>query len=157
MKSLWEWATTAQQEQAHKTAVCLMEYWLGQSSKQEIARRLDLPPLRVWQLSKQAISGMVVGLLTQPKVRGQSSTPPVDPLKDPKMLCLKITSLEHQVATQARLIQWLRELPGTGTRTQEQAEISQEIAEPPRASKGPCAPKNAKPARKAKLRVPSQT
>jgi hypothetical protein len=154
MRSLWEWATAAQKEQAHQTAACLMEYWLGQATKQEIARRLGLPPLRVWQLSQQAISGMVVGLLNQPKIRGTQNEPAPDPLNDPKQLQKKIKQLETQVHSQERLICWLRELPGV--RYEPMPKLTAVTVEPVPEPCAPSSPKNAKPARKAKLRAQSK-
>src|ERR1700677_4441912 len=91
LKSLWEWATPTQKEQAHLMATCLMEYWMGQATKKQIAEKLKLPPIRVWQLSQQATCGMVVGLLTQPKTRSQMKNSPLDPLNDPKLLHAQIT------------------------------------------------------------------
>jgi hypothetical protein len=113
IRSLWEWANPAQKEQAHQTAVALMEYWLGQSSKQEIATRLNVPMLRVWQMSQQAISGMVVGLLNPPKVRTKKAAMSIRPEDDPKLLQRRIQELEKQVATQHRLIVILREMPAS--------------------------------------------
>lgn len=154
MRSLWEWATAAQKEQAHQTAACLMEYWLGQATKQEIARRLKLPPLRVWQLSQQAISGMVVGLLNQPKIRGSQSEPTPDPLNDPKQLQKKIQQLETQVLSRERLICWLRELPGV--RYEPMPKLTTVTAGQAPELSAPSLLKNAKPARKAKLRAQSK-
>lgn len=111
VKALWEWATPEQREKAHQSAAALMEYWMGRSSKQEIATRLSIPPLRVWQLSQQAISGMVAGLLMQPKTRAKGA-PPMDPQEDPKKLQKRILELEQQIRNQDRLISVLREMPG---------------------------------------------
>lgn len=69
VRALWEQATPAEQERAHKTCALMIEHWLGKRSKDEMVKELGLPPLRVWQLSQSALSGMLAGLLRQPKMR----------------------------------------------------------------------------------------
>jgi hypothetical protein len=94
---------------------------------------------------------MVVGLLNQPKIRNQSGEPPTDPLNDPKQLQKKIKQLEMQVHSQERLICWLRELPGV--RYAPMPKLTTVAAEQSPELSAPSSPKNAKPARKAKLRA----
>ena len=67
VRGLWESASEEERAVAHRTGVAILEMWLGQASRQEVAERLNVPPLRIWQLSQQALSGMVAGLLKQPK------------------------------------------------------------------------------------------
>ena len=110
VRGLWESATEEQKDRAHRSAVAVMEYWLGRVTKQEAAQKLEIPPLRIWQLSQQALSGMVAGLLVQPKAR--KGVVPLDPMDDPKALRKRIGELERLVATQDRLISILREMPG---------------------------------------------
>lgn len=69
VKALWEQASAEEREKAHRTCVLMLEHWLGHKSKSEMAAALGLPPLRVWQLSQSALSGMLAGLLRQPKMR----------------------------------------------------------------------------------------
>lgn len=111
VRALWDWATPEQREKAHQSAAVLMEYWMGRVSKGEVATRLSVPQLRVWQLSQAAISGMVAGLLTQPKTRAKGA-PPMNPEEDPKKLQKKIAELQKHIAMQDRLISVLREMPG---------------------------------------------
>ena len=107
---LWDAATEEQRQRAHLAVVAVMEYWLGRATKLEAAEKLQITPLRLWQISQQALSGMVAGLLKQPKSR--KGVVALDPTDDPKMLRKKIAELEKVVATQERLIAILREMPG---------------------------------------------
>lgn len=110
VRGLWESATEEQRQRAHRSAAAVMEYWLGRATKVEAASRLEVPPLRIWQLSQQALSGMVAGLLKQPKSRKGGVA--VDPSEDPKTLRKRIVDLERTIAMQDRLIAVLREMPG---------------------------------------------
>ena len=69
VRGLWESAPQAEKEEAHRTCMLILEYWLGKKSKQAVAEELSVTPLRVWQLSQQALSGMLAGLLKQPRKR----------------------------------------------------------------------------------------
>lgn len=135
VKALWELATTEQQEKAHHAAVAMMEYWTGRITRLELAQRLKVPPLRVWQLSQQAISGMVAGLLIQPKTRVPKGAKNmgfqdevIRPEEDPKVLKARIAELEKLVATQNRLISVLREMPGCRDATIPMEETPSEIS-----------------------------
>lgn len=75
VKALWEQASAEEREKAHRTCVLMLEHWLGHKSKSEMAAALGLPPLRVWQLSQSALSGMLAGLLKQPKMRKRGRPP----------------------------------------------------------------------------------
>jgi hypothetical protein len=142
IRTLWEWATQAEREQAHRTATALMEYWMGQLSKQECAKRLELPMLRVWQLSNQAISGMVIGLLHPPKnARNQPESQ-----DDPKKLKRRIGELEGHVKMLQRLIDILREMPMTREAMLLRDQVVRETKD--EAMRLRIAEKNAKPARK---------
>ena len=66
-------ASAEQQERAHQQSVAILSMWLGRKGKREVAAELSLPPLRVWQLSQMALSGMLAGLLKQPKWRGKEA------------------------------------------------------------------------------------
>lgn len=111
VRALWESASQEEQERAHRTCCAILENWLGRSSKQEVMERLHLPALRVWQLSQQALGGMLAGLLKQPRTRGGASMPK-DPESDPKQLRKKIEQLERELELAQDVIKLLRELPG---------------------------------------------
>ena len=110
VRALWEQASEEERTRAHRTGAAILEYWLGRVTKQEVAQRLELPPLRIWQLSQQAISGMLAGLLVQPRKRGATAMPR-DPEDDPKVLRKHIARLEKQLEVARQLIDLLRELP----------------------------------------------
>jgi hypothetical protein len=119
VKALWDMATPEQRKTAHEASVAIMEYWMGKITKQEVAARLKTPPLRVWQLSQQAISGMVAGLLIQPKTRAPRGAkdqglvePETAPENNPRLLRQRIEELEKTISMQERLIAVLREMPG---------------------------------------------
>jgi uncharacterized coiled-coil protein SlyX len=86
-------------------------------------------------------------------------------LNDPKLLHAQITKLEKQVATQQRLIEWLREMPSYEAmklmkETQErllevQAQASSPLAKTP-SQEEMISDQNAKPARKAQARSPGK-
>jgi hypothetical protein len=75
VKALWEQASEEERQRAHKTCVLMLEHWLGRKTKAEMVETLGLPPLRVWQLSQSALSGMLAGLLKQPKNRRRGRPP----------------------------------------------------------------------------------
>ena len=58
VRGLWESAPAQEKERAHETCMTILEYWLGKKSKAEVAAELEITPLRVWQLSQQALSGL---------------------------------------------------------------------------------------------------
>jgi hypothetical protein len=115
VRALWEHATEEDRTRAHRAGAAILEYWLGRVTKQEVAERLELPPLRIWQLSQQAISGMLAGLLVQPRKRGASPMPR-DPEDDPKVLRKQIARLEEELEVAQQLIELLRELPSNRKR-----------------------------------------
>ena len=110
MRALWESASSEQQKEAHEKTVWMLEYWLGRMSKQEAAETMSVTPLRVWQLSQMAISGMVCGLLPQPRYRKGMGVSTSDPQSDPKVLRKRIKKLEEDLASAQRLIDILKRL-----------------------------------------------
>lgn len=111
VRGLWQHATEEERERAHQTAMGILELWLGKTSKGELAKHLQVPPLRVWQLSQLALSGMVCGLLKQPRRRAPGAmTRPED---DPKKLRKRIAELEDQLGRTERLAILFRDLPLT--------------------------------------------
>lgn len=110
VRTIWELATPEQRQRAQGAGVAILEYWTGRITKMEVAKRLNIPPLRVWQLSQLATSGMLAGLLVQPKTRAKGV--PMSPNEDPKALLKRIKDLEEVVRRQELLIGVLRTMPG---------------------------------------------
>lgn len=111
VRGLWESATEEQKQKAHTACMAILEYWLGKCSKREVAERLGVTPLRVWQLSSQALSGMLAGLLRQPRMRGKVDLSFADPRVDPKTMQRRIAELEEKLARTEDLVRVLKELP----------------------------------------------
>lgn len=112
VRALWEAASPEAQRRAQEVAMVLLEIWLGRISRAEGAKRLGLTPVRLWQLSQSATSGLVAGLLKQPKARKgavAALTAPSGP--DPKALAKRVEELERETAVQRELIELLRTLP----------------------------------------------
>lgn len=110
MRALWDSVTEEERAKAHATCGTILEYWLGVSSKAEVARKLGVPPLRVWQMSQRAVTGMVCGLLRQPRTR-RKVVMATDPEEDPKALRRRIAKLEREIEWKNGLIQVLKDLP----------------------------------------------
>jgi hypothetical protein len=110
VRTLWELASEEQKARAHMAGIAILEHWTGRITKVEAAKRLGIPTLRIWQLSQQATSGMLAGLLVQPKTRARGV--PVSPNEDPKALLKRIEKLEQTIRQQEMLIQVLRTMPG---------------------------------------------
>lgn len=106
VKDLWASASEEEKTRAHRTCVLILSYWLGKQSKAEVAEALEVKPLRVWQLSQMAVSGMVCGLLRQPRRRGRK---PMS--EDVASLKKRILKLEKELETMNRLVDVLRDLP----------------------------------------------
>jgi hypothetical protein len=111
VRGLWEQASAQEKDKAHHTCMAILEYWLGKATKQEVARRLEVPPLRVWQLSQQALSGMLAGLLRQPKSRRKLPPMPASPEQDPVVLRKRIVALERKLGRTEDLVRVLKDLP----------------------------------------------
>jgi hypothetical protein len=109
VKGLWESAGEEERKRAHQTGVAILELWLGQASRKEVAARLEVPLLRVWQLSQQALSGLVAGLLKQPRSRGKVARR--DWEESPWKLKAKIAKLEREVDSLRSLVDLLRAFP----------------------------------------------
>jgi hypothetical protein len=140
VRALWETASIEQKEKAHQTGVAILEYWTGRITKTEVATRLGIPQLRVWQLAQQATSGMLAGLLIQPKTRVKGLI--MDPAEDPKILRKRIADLEATIRHQDLLISVLRTMPGCRdvtlpmeTQAPAQGEKTSATAKPSKATK----------------------
>ena len=111
VKYLWEAASEEERKKAHQTGVAILELWLGKSSRAEAAEKLGMPLVRVWQLSKQALSGMVVGLLKQPKARKGVLKGLPYPEENTAQLKARIMSLEKQLVRMRSLVELIRQMP----------------------------------------------
>src|SRR5580700_6150083 len=135
MKALWDSATEEEKQRAHQAAVAILESWMGQATRQEIAKKLGMPPLRVWQMSQQALVGLVAGLLKQPKARKNTNT--LSPEEDPVKLKKRIASLEKDLGMMKELVGLLREFPAhRETKTTTDAEAKSGKKKKPEISKG---------------------
>lgn len=113
MRAYYEQATEEEQRRAHLLSARILEYWTGVTTKQETATALGVPPIRVWQLSQRAATGLVCALLTPPSgKRG----PPMGASEDEKALRKENERLRKENALQRELIEVLRELPGNRDR-----------------------------------------
>jgi hypothetical protein len=120
VRAIWELATEQERQEAHKTGVLILEHWLGRMTRKDLGNKLNLPPLRVWQLSQQALSGMVVGLMAQPKrppkgtPMSQSNRQDKDELKT---LRKRNTDLEQENRVLKELLELLKDMPGQAAAT----------------------------------------
>lgn len=143
VKGLWLAASEEQKQKAHKAAATVLETWLGQKNRKVAAQELGLPPVRFWQLSQQAVAGMVAGLLVQPKSRPRGEAKLVlNPDDDPKKLRKKIQVLESQVNILKELVGVLKDLPGNKVVQKAEAQANRRLkdAEKPRRKKTPARP-----------------
>lgn len=68
VRSLLETASEEEREKAHRLVTGILEWWLGQRRKEEVATSLGVSGLRLWQLSQRATAGMgVVHLFSMPR------------------------------------------------------------------------------------------
>lgn len=115
VRALWEMASPEERTRAHATCVSVLSMWLGRKSRHQVAAELSLPPLRVWQLSQAAVSGMLAGLLKQP--RGRKKGLNMEPSEeDPRVLKKKIAELEEENRSLRDLVEVLRNLPAARER-----------------------------------------
>lgn len=117
VRALWESAPQEEKERAHRTCVAILSMWLGHSSRQEVASELSMPPLRVWQLSQQALSGMLAGLLKQPRGRGKGATTMQSSEERPRSVLLsQVSKLEAENRALKDLLEVLKNLPAARER-----------------------------------------
>jgi len=109
VRGLWEEASSEERSRAHETCVSILSMWLGQKTRAEVAAELALPPLRVWQLSQAAVSGMLAGLLKQPRVRLRGR--PMEASEDERALRERLAELEEENRSLRALVEVLRNLP----------------------------------------------
>jgi hypothetical protein len=111
VRGLWEAAPAEEKERAHEICMEILEYWLGKKSKGEVAQDLDVSRLRVWQLSQQALSGMMAGLLTQPRRRVGPEVFEGRPDETRSALKACIAELEKKLERTEDLVRVLRTAP----------------------------------------------
>jgi hypothetical protein len=111
VRSLWESASPEERAGAHARCVAVLSMWLGHQSRAQVARELELPPLRVWQLSQAALAGMLAGLLKQPRGRGREPGEPPSGEEDVRLLRKRVSELEQENRTLRDLVEILRNLP----------------------------------------------
>jgi len=123
VRALWDQASSEEKMAAHRTCSVMLQHWLGDLSKAQAALELKIPPLRVWQLSQQALAGMVAGLLKQPRGRRRGGTPmPQNREEDPRWLKAKVKELERKLKIAEDVIALLRQMPAQGKRREEKAQ-----------------------------------
>jgi len=126
VRGLWEAASQEEQQRAHRAASVLLQVWLGRMRRSEAAAQLELSPLRVWQLSQQAVAGMVAGLLKQPRrrVKGGLSMAlgGAAAEEDPRRLRKEVEELRRKLKLAEDVIALLREFPAQRTRAHEPGE-----------------------------------
>src|SRR5262245_27840220 len=112
VRFLWESASVEEKAKAHEMCVAVLSMWLGRKSRMQVAEELELPPLRVWQLSQAAVSGMLAGLLKQPRGRGKRLTTMQSAgEEDPRALKKRISELEAENRALKDLLEVLKNLP----------------------------------------------
>jgi hypothetical protein len=114
VRALWQAATAEEQARAHATATTILRTWLGRVTREEAARELALSGVRFWQLSQQAVCGLVVGCLRQPRFRPRKGEgpPTQEATQGVGVLRERIRVLEGELEGSRRLIEVLRTLPG---------------------------------------------
>src|SRR5262245_2648058 len=119
LRALWEAASEEDRHKAHERCTVMLEYWLGRISKNQAAEKLSVPQIRVHQPSQQALSGMGVAMLKQPRARvAMPAAGAVEAERDPKRMRQRIRELEREVKVARDLINLLKELPTNRERTQ---------------------------------------
>ena len=110
VRGLWNSASEEEKQLAHQRCVTMLELWLGRVKKEEAMERLSVPALRLWQMSQSALSGMLAGLLKQPRTRGERGAE-MDPQSDPKKDAKRVLALEKEIEILRSLVTLLRGLP----------------------------------------------
>lgn len=115
VRELWQSATVEEQTKAHQTCTQILMLWLGKRRREEVASALSLPPLRVWQLSQQALAGMLAGLLHQPRPRRRNTEATMETASDDvRALKKRLADQERQIANLEDLVRLFTSLPKPG-------------------------------------------
>jgi len=118
VRGLWECAPEEEKRRAHATCVKILEYWLGKKSKRQVALEIEVTPLRVWQLSQQALAGMMAGLLTQPRKRVTREVFEAPPGESREELKRRVARLERELSRTEDLVRVLRTAPWANASTE---------------------------------------
>jgi len=113
IKAIWDAATEEERQRARELATELLGLWLGQQTKEDLAKRLSVPPIRVWQMSQRAVAGMVASMLRPPLGR-RGAMPRQDP--EVRALRTRVAGLEKDLEVSRRLVSILRTMPGNERR-----------------------------------------
>lgn len=110
VKALWEQASAEDKERAKRQGAAILELWLGRKSKEALALELSMPPLRVWQMSQMAFSGLLAGLLKQP--RSWTGAPPPEPVEraEASRLRKELAEARSELERERRLTNVLKQL-----------------------------------------------
>lgn len=111
VRGLWEAAPEEAREKAHQWCIAILEYWLGKKPKQKVAEELGVSPLRVWQQSQSALSGMLAGLLPQPRAKVPETVFEAPASESKASLLAKIEGLQRELAATEDLVRVLRTAP----------------------------------------------
>jgi hypothetical protein len=111
---LWDQATQDEQKAAKQIAMTILESWVGIKTKSEAARSLSMRPVRFWQMSNQAMTGMMSGCLTQPRVRKKKGVEMEKATEAKVILDLQkqVRMLKKKIEDQEFLIDVMRTMPG---------------------------------------------
>jgi hypothetical protein len=124
VRELWKSATAEEQTRAHQACVQILALWLGKRRREEVATELSIPGLRVWQMSQQALSGMLAGLLHQPRPRRRNEeSSMVEKQEDPRTLKKQLAERDMKIAQQEELIRLLTSLPKPRSETASATEV----------------------------------
>jgi hypothetical protein len=113
VKALWQGASEEERSVAHRTATAILSTWLGKTTREAAAKDLGLSAVRLWQLSQQAVCGLVVGCLRQPRFRGRPPAGGYGPgAEGVGALKKRIALLERELDGSRRLIEVMKDFPG---------------------------------------------
>jgi hypothetical protein len=122
LRALWQLASDEERSRAHRTATAILSTWLGKTRREEAAKDLGLSAVRLWQLSQQAVCGLVVGCLVQPRYRGRPSKEGGGLFGEGVgVLRKRIQDLERELDASRRLVEVMRDLPGNRDRANGEA------------------------------------
>lgn len=120
LRALWNLASEEERARAHRTAAAILATWLGKTRREEAASELGLSAVRLWQLSQQAVCGLVVGCLRQPRFRGGRPKEGGGLFGEGVgVLRKKIEDLERELDASRRLVDVMKDLPGHRARAGE--------------------------------------
>ncbi len=110
VRALWDASSPEEKALAHRFSVGIIDWWVGRRTKDETAHRLGVTPLRLWQLSQRALSGMLAGLLHQPRLRGKVTVIPGKPKDEVTSLRKEATELKKRLKAAENVASILQEL-----------------------------------------------